>query len=169
MLGWGNDCPDGYVTDFLVNGKLPVQREIVCEDWGANASDPYVPNLKSSINDYAEMLELVRSVDTNLFYTPEYYFGEQEGGDLVCNHGGLYTFVRNDSGESYTFDSCEMLKGFVMNGSGSYNSNTGLFTWELKLSGEKEGELTYIANYANGRLTLDGVYGGETINLSGNQ
>lgn len=31
--GWGFDCPDQYVNDFLINGTLPDQREIVC-DWG---------------------------------------------------------------------------------------------------------------------------------------
>ena len=31
--GWGHSCPDQYVEDFLVNGTLPDQREIVC-DWG---------------------------------------------------------------------------------------------------------------------------------------
>ena len=30
---WGHSCPDQYIEDFLVNGILPDQREIVC-DWG---------------------------------------------------------------------------------------------------------------------------------------
>lgn len=33
IYGWGYSCPDDYITDFLVNGNLPDQREIVC-DWG---------------------------------------------------------------------------------------------------------------------------------------
>lgn len=33
IYGWGYDCPDQYVNDFLINGTLPEQREIVC-DWG---------------------------------------------------------------------------------------------------------------------------------------
>jgi pimeloyl-ACP methyl ester carboxylesterase len=33
IYGSGFDCPDQYVNDFLVNGTLPDQREIVC-DWG---------------------------------------------------------------------------------------------------------------------------------------
>ena len=31
--GWGFSCPDQYIDDFLVEGTLPEQREIVC-DWG---------------------------------------------------------------------------------------------------------------------------------------
>jgi pimeloyl-ACP methyl ester carboxylesterase len=33
IYGWGFECPDQYVNDFLVNGTLPSHREIVC-DWG---------------------------------------------------------------------------------------------------------------------------------------
>lgn len=33
IYGWGHKCPDQYIEDFLVNGTLPSQREIVC-DWG---------------------------------------------------------------------------------------------------------------------------------------
>ncbi len=33
ILGYGYSCPDQYIEDFLVDGKLPEQRETVC-DWG---------------------------------------------------------------------------------------------------------------------------------------
>ena len=33
IFGRGHDCPDQYITDFLVNGALPPQRETIC-DWG---------------------------------------------------------------------------------------------------------------------------------------
>ena len=33
ILGYGFSCPDQYIEDFLVDGKLPEQRETVC-DWG---------------------------------------------------------------------------------------------------------------------------------------
>jgi pimeloyl-ACP methyl ester carboxylesterase len=33
ILARGFDCPDQYIEDFLLNGSLPEQREIVC-DWG---------------------------------------------------------------------------------------------------------------------------------------
>jgi pimeloyl-ACP methyl ester carboxylesterase len=33
IYGWGYSCPDQYIEDFLVDGTLPDQREIVC-DWG---------------------------------------------------------------------------------------------------------------------------------------
>ena len=33
IYAWGYSCPDDYIEDFLVNGELPDQREIVC-DWG---------------------------------------------------------------------------------------------------------------------------------------
>jgi pimeloyl-ACP methyl ester carboxylesterase len=33
IYGWGHQCPDQYITDFLFQGKLPDQREIACEGW----------------------------------------------------------------------------------------------------------------------------------------
>jgi pimeloyl-ACP methyl ester carboxylesterase len=33
IYGWGQACPDRYIENFLLNGTLPEQREIVC-DWG---------------------------------------------------------------------------------------------------------------------------------------
>jgi pimeloyl-ACP methyl ester carboxylesterase len=33
IYGWGYNCPDKYIEEFLTDGTLPDQREIVC-DWG---------------------------------------------------------------------------------------------------------------------------------------
>ena len=33
IYGWGMPCPDQYIDDYLIDGILPDQREIVC-DWG---------------------------------------------------------------------------------------------------------------------------------------
>ena len=166
IFGWGYECPDSYVTDFLVNGTLPSEREIVCEDWGDGAIDFYIPNL-GSIDDYADVLEVVRAIDDNIYYLPEYYYGSgEELTDIVCNFGGTYSFIRNDTGETYTMASCEMMQGFILNGTGSYNADTGVFTWELTVTGNKQGNLTYVMNYATDTVTLNGEYGGETIALS---
>jgi hypothetical protein len=34
IYGRGYSCPDQYIEDFLINGTLPEQREIIC-DWGS--------------------------------------------------------------------------------------------------------------------------------------
>ena len=39
-FGYGNECPDALVTDFLVNGVVPAQRETVCE---GIVADEFVP------------------------------------------------------------------------------------------------------------------------------
>jgi len=33
IYGRGYSCPDQYIEEFLVDGTLPAQREILC-DWG---------------------------------------------------------------------------------------------------------------------------------------
>jgi len=166
IIGWGYECPDVYVNDFLIDGTLPSEREIVCEDWGAGAIEFYIPNL-GSVEDYPDLLEVMRAIDDNIYYLPEYYYGDFEGeSSLACDFGGSYTFIRDDNGETYVIDSCEMIEGFIMSGDGSYNSNTGVFTWEITITGDKQGSLTYILNYATDTVTLNGEYGGETIALS---
>lgn len=166
IIGWGYDCPDIYVNDFLIDGTLPSEREVICEDWGAGAIEYYVPNL-GDLDDYSDLMEVVRAIDDNIYYLPEYYYGDFEGeSSLACDLGGSYTFIRDDNGETYIINSCEMIEGFIMSGDGSYDANTGVFTWEFTVTGDKQGSLIFILNYATDTVTLNGEYGGETIALS---
>lgn len=166
IFGWGYDCPDQYVTDFLVNGTLPSEREIVCEDWGADATSSYVSNPKSKLSEYSDALEIFRSIDDNLYYLPEYFYGDGSGDTAACTYGGTYTFGPGDNGETYSYDACSMVKGLAMTGEGSYNGDTSILTFTVDVTGEKEGNLTYTMDYNTFIVTLTGEYGGETIDLS---
>ncbi|HVN16755.1 MAG TPA: alpha/beta fold hydrolase, partial [Anaerolineales bacterium] len=46
IYGFGEDCPDSYVTNFLVKGELPPQRETVCT-WDPNVIRAYEPLMPS--------------------------------------------------------------------------------------------------------------------------
>jgi hypothetical protein len=52
-----------------------------------------------------------------------------------------------------------------MTGTGSFDYSSGIFKLETQVSGEKSGELTYTNNYRTGELSVNGEYGGETIDL----
>ena len=43
IYGFGYDCPDKYISDFMVDGTLPPEREILCEDWGTDVTRAYEP------------------------------------------------------------------------------------------------------------------------------
>ena len=167
IYGWGYDCPDNIITDFLVDGKLPAQRETVCTDWEAEPYSFYSPNVPANVNDFADALEMMTALDDNFYYLPEVYYGDWEEAETVgCTFGGTYTFGPSDDGAAYTYDRCSMLSGLVVTGTGAYNSGLGIFTSSLEISGEKEGTLIYNYNYQTRTATLTGKLDGETVNLT---
>lgn len=166
IYGWGYDCPDQYITDFLVDGKLPDQHEIVCEDWGNAVVRKYEPRIQPKASAYDNPLEIMSAIDTEISYLPEYFYGSfEEDVTVGCPQGGSFTFGPSDAGETLTFESCTFTQGFAMTGSGSYDYENGLFTLEVQVSGNKSGTLTYTRNDNDGSLSVSGEYGGQTIDL----
>lgn len=164
IFGWGNSCPDDYVTDFLVDGTLPSRREIVCGEW-ADAVDPYIPNPPASVGDADSLLDAFIAIDDNLFYLPEHYYSDgSEEETAACNFGGTFTFGPSDEGLAYEYNKCSVIKGLAMTGTGSFNFDTGILTFTVDVTGEKSGNLTYSYDYRSGEASLEGEYGGETIN-----
>jgi len=166
IYGWGESCPDDLVTDFLVNGNPPAQRETVCE-WENPVVIPYIPILARSASDYPDPLSLMIAIDDEITFTPEYYgsyFTEEES--FGCRYGGTFTFGPSDAGEDLKFANCAFLEGFTITGTGSYDYNAGLFTLEMQVAGAQAGNLTYTRDDNAGTYSLAGTYGGQDINLS---
>ena len=167
IYGWGNECPDKYISDFMVDGTLPSEREIVCKDWETQPYSAYSTNLPEKASDFADPMEMMISLEDNFYYLPEVYYGDWEEEDTIgCNYGGTYSFKLSDEGASYTYDQCSMVSGLALTGTATYNSGIYLFNSTLAISGEKEGNLSYIYNYQTQTASLTGDYGGETINLT---
>ncbi|MFZ5881176.1 MAG: alpha/beta hydrolase [Chloroflexota bacterium] len=164
IYGWGESCPDDLVTDFLVNGNPPAQRETVCQ-WEDPVIFPYIPILAQEVGAYSDLLELLIAIDDELTFTPEYYnsyFYDEEA--FGCRHGGIFSFGPVESGESYHFENCSFLPGFVMTGTGSYDYSTGVFTLEMQVAGDQEGTLTYVRSDSS--YSLNGTYGDQAIDLA---
>ncbi len=166
IYGWGYDCPDQYITDFLVDGKLPDQREIVCEDWGNAVIREYAPRIKSKASAYANPLEIMSAIDNEILYLPEYFYGYfEEDVSVGCPLGGSFTFGPSDIGEAYAFEKCAFTQGFAMTGEGSYDYENGLFTLDVQVSGDKSGSLTYVHDDNTGTASVTGEYGGQAVDL----
>jgi pimeloyl-ACP methyl ester carboxylesterase len=166
VYGFGNECPDGYITDFMVNGELPAQREIVCE-WDPSVVSAYEPLMPAKVSEFDNPLDVFAAIDLELYLSPEYYYNSfTEETTFACPYGGSFTFAPSEVGESYNFTDCEFTAGFAITGTGSFNYETGVFSLETQVSGDKTGALTYTNDYNTGSLTLTGDYGGETIDLS---
>lgn len=170
IYGWGYECPDKYITDFMVDGTLPDQHEIVCSDWGTEAEATiraYEPNMAADVSAYADPLETFSAIFGALQLQPEYFYGSfTEDVTFACPFGGTFTYGPSDAGEAYTFENCAYTKGFVMTGSGSYDYSSSVVKFEAQVSGAKKGNLVYTNNVADGTSTVTGDYGGEQIDLS---
>ncbi|MCC7118426.1 MAG: alpha/beta fold hydrolase [Anaerolineales bacterium] len=165
IFGWGNACPDNYVTDFLVNGTLPNQREIVCEEW-ADVTTAYAPNPPQTMGDVDNLMDAFTAMDDNFFYLPDFYYSDNsEEISVGCNLGGTFTFGpgADERVVATNYDQCSLIKGLTITGTGSFNLDTGLMTMDVSASGDKTGKLLYTYNYATGESSLSGDYGGETV------
>ncbi len=167
IYGWGYDCPDAYISDFMVDGVLPDQREIVCEDWGDAVIRAYEPRISRNAGDYADVLEIFQAIFTEIQLQPEYFYSSfDKDTSLACPLGGSFTFGPSETGEAYTFENCVYTRGFVLSGSGSYDYGSGLFTIEAQVSGDKSGALTYEYDNNDGSASVTGEYSGKTIDLT---
>ena len=167
IYGFGYDCPDKYISDFMVDGTLPPQREILCEEWGTDVTRAYEPLMKKNAKDYADVLETFSAINGEIQLQPEYFYGSfLEDVTVTCPYGGIFTFGPGDAGEAYTFENCAFTQGFSLTGTGSYNYESGIVTFETQVTGVKEGNLVYTNNLADGTSSVTGEYGGEQIDLS---
>jgi pimeloyl-ACP methyl ester carboxylesterase len=164
-FGWGQACPDDIVTAFLVEGKLPEQRETTCP---GIVADAYVPLPPADAAAFENPLEALLSVDTEINYLPEYYYWDVETPTSVgCPHGGTLSFEVGDKGDGFTLTNCAFSAGFAMTGTGLYSYSDASFTLNVTVTGPAEttGELVYVRN-RNGAIRVTGEYAGEKVELS---
>jgi pimeloyl-ACP methyl ester carboxylesterase len=163
IFGWGVECVDSLVADFLVDDKLPDERETTCE---GVVADEFVPLALADAAGYADPLEALYAVDNEINYQPDYYYTIPGNVNAIaCPYGGTFAFDSDDSGDLYTFTGCAFSDGFALTGGGSYNYDSGLLTFEVDVSGLKEGSLTYTRD-SDGAIKVIGTYGGEEVDLS---
>lgn len=167
IFGYGHACPDQYVSDLLVEGKLPAQREIVCRDWEDPIYGFYVPNLPRSVDEFETPLTMMFALDDNFFYLPEIYSNDWSGERSVgCTYGGSLTFAPTAAGERHAYDRCAMMPGLALTGAGTFNYETGVFSMTVDISGDKQGRLDYSYDYSRGTASVSGEFDGKPVDLS---
>ena len=164
VFGRGDACPDEMVTAFLVEGTLPEERETICEGVMFNPYEPLSPRDAAAFPD---PLTALISADTEFYYLPEYYYWDYVTTTSVgCPFGGTLTFAATESGEAYTLTECTFARGLALTGDGTYDYEAELFTWNVAVSGDKTGDLSYSRNDADFTYTLTGTFDGQPVNLS---
>lgn len=165
IFGRGNACPDDLVTAFLVEGKMPEQRETTCDGVVAEA---YVPLPPVDASAFADPLEALLSADTEINHLPEYYYWDTVTPTSVgCPRGGTLAFSAGDTGDTFKLTNCAFSAGFAMTGAGLYSYDLGSFTLDVAVTGPAgvTGNLLYERN-ENGAIKVTGDYAGELVDLS---
>ena len=164
-FGYGNECPDALVTDFLVNDILPAQRETICQGYVA---EEYVPVAPRAAKSFQHLAEALSAAETEIYHLPEFYYWDGFTPTGVgCNYGGTFDFALDDAGTRYNFalDRCEFTTNFKMTGSGLYNSENDRFVLDIKTTGRwscdlvyaRKGEMINITGKCNGKR-IDGSF-----------
>jgi pimeloyl-ACP methyl ester carboxylesterase len=144
IFGWGDPCVDGPVTEFLVNGKAPPQRETTCE--GVVAED-YVPLPPEQAADFADKLDAMSSIDTELNLLPEYASWDgSEPTEVGCPSGGTLRFApdgKDGEKQALSFHHCTFTRGFTVTGAGTYDVEADAIRLNLTTDGRWDCRLRY--------------------------
>jgi pimeloyl-ACP methyl ester carboxylesterase len=161
-FGYGNECPDALVTDFLVNDVVPAQRETIC---AGVVADEYVPVAPRTTKPFQDPSEIFSSVETEIYYLPEFFYWDGfTPASVGCTYGGIFDFQANNAGTRYNFglDHCEFIANFSMTGKGFYNTENDRFVLEVKTTGRWTCNLKYVR--LGEKVNLTGKCNGKSIN-----
>ena len=162
IFGRGVACIDDLVTAFLVGGAVPSQKRTTCEGTVIDAS---VPLPKDRAQDFADVLEALRSAETEITYLPEYFYWDGDTGAAVgCPRGDTLSFEAGKKTTRFALNGCAFTQGFRMTGTGTYNANKDSFVLKVEVSGYKQGSLKYMR--VGEKITVTGTYGGQLVKLS---
>ncbi|HEY9525490.1 MAG TPA: alpha/beta fold hydrolase [Anaerolineales bacterium] len=165
-FGYGNECPDALVTDFLVNDVVPADRETVCE---GVVADPYVPVGPPTTRSFADPAEAFSAVETEIYYLPEFFYWDVFTPTSVgCTYGGTFDFDLSNDGIKYlfAFDRCEFTANFRMTGTGRYNTELDRFVLNIKTTGRWTCDVQYIRR--GERVNITGKCNGKPIQADQN-
>lgn len=161
---WGNECPDAIITAFLVEDKMPGERETRCD---GVIADAYVPTAPAEAAAYANPLEALNTAYNEIYYLPEYYFWDQATATGIgCTYGGTLTFEATDEGQQFRLDACAFSKGYAMTGTGFSSDGVSDFSLDVAVTGHADGTLMYSYD-SEGNISVTGEYAGEAVELAG--
>jgi pimeloyl-ACP methyl ester carboxylesterase len=141
LFGWGDPCVEGPVTDFLVEGKVPPERETTCE--GVVAAD-YVPLAPERASGFEDQWEAFVSLETELNHFPEYlYWDGSEPAQVGCPYGGTVSFAPEGDHQTFSFSRCTFTRDFTVTGAGTYHVDDDTFAMDVSTRGRWDCQLHY--------------------------
>lgn len=161
IYGRGNACPDDLVTAFLVDDKMPDERETICE---GSVSDTYVPTAPVDASHFETVLDAMDSAYNEIYYLPEFYYGSSLDTIKVgCTYGGSLAFKpADDEKQEFSLEQCAFSKGFILTGAGILKDGVSM---DVEIRGLETGHVTYTQD-SDGQSHVKGEIDGKAIDLS---
>ncbi|HYO42266.1 MAG TPA: alpha/beta fold hydrolase [Candidatus Limnocylindrales bacterium] len=137
IFGWGLDCPDNPVADFMVKGTA-LPPVLVCEGYVA---DDYVTLAKDTEAEYADGADVMTTLVAQVLNSDDYVYElDEEPIRAGCDFGGVLVYTPGEGGTALRLDACELTDGMPVTGSGSIDDESGIVTLEVTLP---DGSLRY--------------------------
>ncbi len=142
IFGWGLDCPDDPVADFMVTGKA-LPKVLVCD--GSVAND-YVALAPDTEPEYEDGADVMTTFVAQVLNTDDYLYElDKKPIRMGCDFGGVLVYTPGDAGTALALDACELTDGMPLSGSGSIDDDSGVVTLDVTLPG---GSLRYTGDGA---------------------
>ncbi len=159
IYGWGNDCPDTVISDYLAKGTLPAVRITTCD---GNVASDYVANPPQTASGYRNALTLMRSMDDQLLNTDDYLARlDKDPIASGCDYGGRVTYTPTASGTSLALDGCAYVDGLALTGTGTIDTNAGT----LRLNVRSGADSLDYRRAADGSTRVTGRFHGRLVDL----
>ncbi len=158
-FGRHDDCVDGPVVAFLLEGRRPASRTITCP---GRLADDYVPLTPLTAAGYGDALDAMRATDDELFADPDYRLWDG-GGDLRigCRAGGFIAITPGTIQDNLRFADCAFVPGLPMTGTGRFVFADQSVSWSVTLP---DSRLEYRAT--PDAWQVSGTWRGQPVDLS---
>ena len=141
----------GEVHEFLRLGE------------GWVVADPFLPLTALDASDYADALEAMTAMDSELYAAPELWAWRGfEPLEFGCRFGGRVRIAAQIASYGITLDECEFARGLPIDATGTIDLESGELDVTVRVP---RGELTY--RYEGGAPVVDGIWKGEKVHQRG--
>ena len=158
-FGRHDECVDGPVLDFLLDGRRPAGRSITCD---GVVTERYVPLTASTASGYTDALDTMRSTEAELFADPDYLLRDGTADIRIgCRHGGFIAITPTTAQDNIRFADCSLVAGLPLRGTGTYVYADGMTTWSVTAP---DGALDYVAT--DDRQHVSGTWKGTSVDIT---
>lgn len=158
IFGRGNPCPDDQITELLLTGTPPAERETTCDEI---APDAYVPLPAAVLTDDLAPLDAMVATDDEVNNSPDFWnWDEVEPLSVGCLHGGALHYTATDVGYEVTLTDCALTDGLPLSGEAVIDDEAGTFSLDVISSGDTD--LAYTRD-ADGEVSVSGRWRGAAV------